>query len=412
MTSLDDHAGRPEVQPWVRGWTDDEPQTSIVWRNHLPLRDGDLLPRAELDEFLDAAPPHAMERLETESWRALDWLLTRAAIAAKRSPEAVQGEVIAVLLPSSGDATSYKLEGLARAKTNKRARDVLERKLPGATLLVDLRLGGLRSTGLLDDECDQASDVGDLAADHDSEHFGWLPFRVRLTSGDDEDENAAWRPELRLTAATNGDGDAVQWMAVESRVDEQPESEEGRSVAARAQLLEEHQAWAERRARSLAERLCLPQPWASILALAARLHDEGKRARRWQRAFRAEPGGPWGKTTSRPSQSLLDGYRHEFGSLPIAERDPRVQDLDPERRDLLLHLIAAHHGKARPVISTRGCEDAPPSALVARARAVALRFTLLEARWGPWGLAWWEALLRAADVQASRENDERGGERG
>ena len=28
-------------------------------------------------------------------------------------------------------------------------------------------------------------------------------------------------------------------------------------------------------------------------------------------------------------------------------------------------------------------------------------------KWGPWGLAWWEALLRAADQQASRDNDQR-----
>jgi CRISPR-associated endonuclease/helicase Cas3 len=41
-----------------------------------------------------------------------------------------------------------------------------------------------------------------------------------------------------------------------------------------------------------------------------------------------------------------------------------------------------------------------------RACDVALRFTRLQKRWGPWGLAWWEALLRAADQQASRVNDQ------
>src|SRR5262249_28239007 len=153
--------GRPEVQPWVRGWTDDEPQTTVVWRNHLPLRDGDLLPRGELDEFLDAAPPHALERLETERWRVLDWLLSRATIALNR--RAQPGEVVAVLLPVSGDASCYKLAELTRAKTDKRAREALERQLSGATLLVARGLGGLLPTGLLDDECDQSSDVGDLS---------------------------------------------------------------------------------------------------------------------------------------------------------------------------------------------------------------------------------------------------------
>ena len=41
------------------------------------------------------------------------------------------------------------------------------------------------------------------------------------------------------------------------------------------------------------------------------------------------------------------------------------------------------------------------------AREVALRFDRLQRQWGPWGLAWWETLLRAADRQASRDNDER-----
>lgn len=109
--------------------------------------------------------------------------------------------------------------------------------------------------------------------------------------------------------------------------------------------------------------------------------------------------------------ALLDGYRHEFGSLPFAEADPSVQALAPDWRELCLHLVAAHHGAARPLIRTDGAAE-PPSRAAARAREVALRYAQLTERWGPWGLAWWEALLRAADQQASRRNDEQGGRHG
>jgi len=102
---------------------------------------------------------------------------------------------------------------------------------------------------------------------------------------------------------------------------------------------------------------------------------------------------------------LLDGYRHELGSLPYAENDSRLGSLREDLRELALHLIAAHHGFARPIIGTSGCEDAPPAALEEHAREIALRFARLQKRWGPWGLGWWEALLRAADQQASRDND-------
>ena len=71
-----------------------------------------------------------------------------------------------------------------------------------------------------------------------------------------------------------------------------------------------------------------------------------------------------------------------------------------------IFIVAAHHGNARPLISTRNAEGGGiPSE--ARALEVALRFERLQRRWGPWGLAWWESLLRAADQEASRENDDR-----
>lgn len=110
-------------------------------------------------------------------------------------------------------------------------------------------------------------------------------------------------------------------------------------------------------------------------------------------------GRPYAKTRGGGNPRLLEGYAHEFGSLVAAER----ADLPEVTRDLILHLIAAHHGHGRPLIRSDGCEDAPPSALEATAREAALRFARLQKRFGPWGLAWREALLRAADQGASRD---------
>jgi CRISPR-associated endonuclease/helicase Cas3 len=87
------------------------------------------------------------------------------------------------------------------------------------------------------------------------------------------------------------------------------------------------------------------------------------------------------------------------------EKNERWLALPDDQRELALHLIAAHHGFARAVIGMSGVEDAPPSALEDRGREIALRFARLQECWGPWGLAWWESLLRAADQQASRDND-------
>ena len=140
--------------------------------------------------------------------------------------------------------------------------------------------------------------------------------------------------------------------------------------------------------------------------LVARLHDEGKKAANWQRAFSAGADGIYAKTKGPFLRSVLAGYRHEFGSLTHVERDDEFRALPNDLKDLVLHLVAAHHGRARPVIETAGCEDGPPSQLTAPARDVALRFARLQKRFGPWGLAWLEAILRAADAQASRDLDE------
>ncbi|HMQ22197.1 MAG TPA: hypothetical protein PKE00_06885, partial [Planctomycetota bacterium] len=79
MTSLEEHPGRPDVDPWLRGFRpNDPPQTTIVWRRHLPVRADEPFNAKAAKRFFEAAPPHTSEQLQTETHLVLDWLLERA----------------------------------------------------------------------------------------------------------------------------------------------------------------------------------------------------------------------------------------------------------------------------------------------------------------------------------------------
>jgi CRISPR-associated endonuclease/helicase Cas3 len=307
------------------------------------------------------------------------------------------------LTPDNSLRRRYRLNELSKGDGDDKRREAsLQRQLAGTTIVVDARLAGL-AAGLLASGVDvqpPAADDGSVWIDVDGRPA--TGFRVRATDDPPVVGGGDWHESFRFDVEWSEDGEVTRWLAVDGV------NEDRRGESSRPQKLTEHQSWAERRARALGDALGLPTLYVDLLALAARLHDEGKRAVRWQRAFNAPRDDIYAKTKGPLSVARLDGYRHEFGSLPYAASDQTFAQYAPDLQDLILHLIAAHHGRARPVIETSGCEDAPPSALAARARGIALRFVRLQKRWGPWGLAWWEALLRAADQQASRENDDRG----
>jgi CRISPR-associated endonuclease/helicase Cas3 len=404
MTSLEVHTGRPEVGPWLRGWVeDDEPQVTLTFRAHLPLdANGTPLDKKELESFLDTAGPHVAEELETETWKALDWLETRIDVLSTALAKAGQplGRLTPVALALDRQRTPRVVT--AALLGDKRERERLLRALTGGRILVDARVGGLEH-GLLSPKADvpnESSPSLDLTQ-VDSE----VPFRIRRVGSLDDSAATALPVDNAFVIGRDAEGEPADWLLVERRT-EAPLSESGRSISRRAQGLAEHQSWAEQEAAAISDRLRLDDGLAQALRLAARLHDEGKQAARWQRAFHVPPGRrPLAKSTRAPNVAALGGYRHELGSLPRIEGNREFLTLDAELRDLVLHLVAAHHGRARPVLPTDGAEE-PPTKLRDRAREVALRYERLSRRFGPWGLAWLESLLRAADVRASRRNDE------
>ncbi len=407
MTSLPTHSGRPFVAPWLRGWVDDERQTRVLWRTFLPVVDDRLASKGIVDRYFEAAPPHTSEILEVETYRLVEWLLARAAARpfTTVAAEAAAGVVLSSADEFEGALDLGELDPPREAKS--RRRDDLNRRLSGRVVVLDARIGGLTPHGLLDAEVEGAPVTADGAAAWMNDTASVIGFRVRTADAEalagQRDER--WRERFRLVVEETEDGEISRALVVE-KYGQDAATEDDRS-AGRPQKLDEHQAWTAKRAERLARRLGLPERYASALVAAARLHDEGKKADRWQRAFRAPRDGTYAKTRGPVDIALLDGYRHELGSLRYAKEDATLLAMDPALRDLVLHMIAAHHGFARPLIGVGGCEDAPPSVVTARAQEVALRYTRLQERWGPWGLAWWETLLRAADQQASRDNDAR-----
>ena len=180
------------------------------------------------------------------------------------------------------------------------------------------------------------------------------------------------------------------------------------------------------RARRIAERLGTDPELAGTVEVAGQCHDLGKADRRFQRwldpqglssspvAKSTTPRGRW--STTRSMAGWPKGGRHEALSARLVQewlaRHPNA--LDGVNSDLLLHLVVSHHGYGRPLvppledaygdkIGVQFCgEEVSVSAnLAVTDWAQPGRFRALSDRFGPWGLALLEAIVRQADQLVS-----------
>jgi len=197
-----------------------------------------------------------------------------------------------------------------------------------------------------------------------------------------------------------------------------------------------HQSAVGRRAKEFAVNLGLPGPLAAAVELAARYHDEGKRDRRfqvmlhggdrWQARAAAEllaksgmdPADTFAYRRAAQVSGYPPGMRHEALSAQITSAYLQQQDGGGLDTDLILHLVAAHHGYARPLLPPvadprpEKVEVPLPDGRIAVFGTAATvdwqepaRFTALCSRYGPWGLALLETIVRLADIWCSARSE-------
>ena len=210
-------------------------------------------------------------------------------------------------------------------------------------------------------------------------------------------------------------------MPVASGTGEQPDDEDDVSHSRRANavLLCDHSHGVADWARWYAIGCGIEGPELDAIECAALLHDVGKADPLFQQAMHGD--NPYYDPTrllAKSPHARRPPVRHELMSMRMAESDTELLPDNPDARDLALHLIASHHGYCRPFAPFRDADLKPraaefeivgaslqgegPTGLERLDSGVAERYWRLTRRYGWWGLAYLEAILRVADWSRSQ----------
>ena len=422
----------PDASVYLHGPEAGAPDVQMVWRADLGED-----PRGWRD-MVAMCPPSAAEVLAVPISAVRRWL----------AEEDGGGDVADIEGEADGPG---KVKGTMRTVLQWRGAEestLSESVRPGMTIVVPSKYGGCDKWGWNPESAEGVNDLGDAVKlrmgrpmlrlhDELAKQWGYVELAKRLREAEP--------PEF--VAILNTAEAAEPWVcktverlrAPKRKAIGHPEREEWAALVGRAVFdqngagssygygrevgLEEHLKGCAAKAEAFAGGL--PPKLRNTVERAAALHDIGKADPRFQAWLRggnpvkldeliAKSKGSGQNRAAMERARKMAGYpkgaRHELMSAAMLAGDRKeTDDIDFE---LLLHLVASHHGRCRPFAPV--VEDLEPvevryggwgagsnHGLEHVGSGVSERFWRLTSRYGWYGLAYLEAVLRLADQRES-----------
>jgi CRISPR-associated endonuclease/helicase Cas3 len=388
------------VEAWLRGTDAGPPDVYFAWREEVEiLADPTLLDEEDVETILREYRLLPREILRNDAETA------RTNLVSVAKTEKASSVRVVVLSPSGEVEYRGPLSGILK-EDGKGIRV----RLPFRTILLPLSIGGLDERGMMNTEVtDAATDVSPGGRDRGNpggrdrgklqETEGGWEFRPM---GGGELISGTTRDEVLLQARKDMGLPRIRTFPLKTSTDQElrqelvylkAQHEPGSQDEPKEMLLDDHLEAARKQAEAITRKVGLPEALAARIAKAARQHDRGKSRTVWQEYARNKDASrPLAKSARYRGPEILGGYRHELGSLI---------DLDTDGDPLVRHLIATHHGYGRPHFPDRAL-DRENLLESRRQRDLLVReFVSLQREFGWWGLAYLEAMVKAADGIAS-----------
>jgi CRISPR-associated endonuclease/helicase Cas3 len=417
MTSKHPNAGaRPDVGRWLHGSVEDSSlYVELAWRAELDR----VAEPDDAERLLAAFPVGARETARCPLYEAVD--LLKAVRGRAVEDDALGARVL--LVTRYGETTTFRLRDLPTDDDGE-----VRAALRDATVVLPTSAGGYDGQFVNPATKQPVSDIAEQAqpTSRAQRRRLWIDSgKVTAASanggGPQEIESDTDAEDLlsevedvadellghgwRLVEAAGAGTRGVVVAREDRRALEEAEDDDGSLGFQNDVLLTQHLCDARTKATELCQRLSLRKELRETIIEAAGQHDLGKDRPWWQRAVgRIEKPAVAKSDRSHFDHKINRGYRHELGSVADL-RDGKANLPTTVDRELCLHLVATHHGHARPGFRVEAIGPVVTDGAKRVLAETPARFAKLQARHGWWALAWLEALVKAADVLASRDEE-------